>query len=260
MKKIAILILISTGVYCTLMHYPAGSQLQSATRTATSGIDEATLPALRIVFFQDCSPSILQNGVEIITSSVFTPYYENIHRSIELNVGFIGDVTAGKLITLLLQPPEFQKPLPVDMRNVPITQQRKVQMEYLASICKYEADSATFYASRAKQISQFRQQIDTVLNGYRRRQSKSTDLAPVGMIADKVFNYSAVDGAENVLILNSDGIDSHRRVARPMKNKAITILVNANGMAHTSLDSIVTNTLQSPEQAIQLSLLNTKKH
>ena len=257
MKYAILLFVFVTGGYCTLKYNGSKAIHTQLLETFIVYTRNETTP-LRVVYFQDCSPSIRTNGVEIISSGVFAPFFENTHQSIELNVGFITNLTAKKLITLHLPAARFTKPMLVDFKDVIITDRKKVANDYQIKVRQYEADSVTFYSKRTKCINDFRAQVDTVLNKYQKKQSSSTDLTPVVEIADKTFNYSVIDGARNVLILNTDGIDSYHRKAKAMKNKATVILVNANSISHTALDAILTNNLQSSEQAIQFSLNQTK--
>jgi hypothetical protein len=211
-----------------------------------------------LVFFQDVSASITKNGVEIISSSVFLPYYENIYRDIELHVGVIDDLTAEKLVSLILPAKNFIRPVFRDIRKLSYSDKQREKEQFVLFEKQYLADSIEYFTSRNLKITEFRRSIDSLLSMYRNNLSGETDLITSIDIADKVFNYSVFGTSENYLLLNSDGLDSYQRNASKLKNRAEIILINAGNRGHTSVDSIATMILESSEQAIQFTLNNTK--
>lgn len=212
--------------------------------------------SVNVVFFQDVSGSIKANGVELISSSVFAPYYNSTDRNIKINFGCISDLSARKLICLTLPAIRFSKPLMPDLSNASITEKRKLKGIYINDLRKYESDSSQFFSDRNSHFNEFCKSVDSLIEIYRHKLSSETDLSTAINITDKVFNFSGEGIAQNFLILNSDGMDSYKRTISKIKNKVTVILVNAGGNTHTNIDSIVTTTLEGPEQAIQFSLSN----
>lgn len=213
-------------------------------------------PALCIVFYQDVSGSIKQNGVEIVSSSVFSPIFKDIDRNIELHFGIIYDLTAGKLISLSLPARNFTRPILQDLRTLSITEKRRAKQCYINSEKQYISDSVHFYSDRNQRIADFRNKVDLRLSPYRSKLSAQTDLTTAVDIADRVFSHSVFGSANNYLLLNSDGMDSYKNKVSPITNKARVILINAGKNQSTSIDPIITLRLESPEQAIHYSLTN----
>lgn len=207
-----------------------------------------------LVFYQDVSGSITENGVELVSSSIFTPYYNDIDRDIEFYFGVIDDLTAQKLIALKLPARNFIRPILHDLRNLSITENRKERERFLKTNKQYQADSIQFYQDRNKRIAEFCIKVDALLSKYNNNFSGETDMITAIDIADKVFSYSTLGANGHYLLLNSDGLDSSNRKVSKLQNKADVILINAGRKMHTSVDAVVTMKLQSPEQAIQFTL------
>lgn len=256
MKKAILLLAVSIGIYYFVQdnYLKKGNDSLKVKSTVDSTVKQQQ--PIRVVFFQDVSGSIKQNGVELITSSVFTPYFNATDRSIEINFGCIENLSAKKLITVFLPAATFSKPEIPDLRTASITDKRKFKEIYLNDLQKFQADSARYFSERKNLIAQFCKQVDSAIGVFRAKLSSETDLVTAVSIADKVFNYSVSDAAKNILILNSDGLDSYNRTVKKLNNKACVYLVNANGIIKTSVDGILTNTFQSSEQAIEISLIN----
>jgi hypothetical protein len=204
------------------------------------------------------SLSIKINGVEVVSSQQLDPIFSETQRSVELNFGLITARSVRQFITVMLPAQNFFKPILPDIREASITDKRRSKERYLALLNQYMKDSIQYFSERNHCIYQFKRSVDSILNIYKNIYSSRTDLITALRIADKIFNYSAVDGAENILIVNSDGQDSFHRNIRKLHNKARVILVNANAIQHTNLDAIVTNTFASPDAAIQFILNNNK--
>ncbi len=212
---------------------------------------------INISFFQDCTGSIKKNGVEIITSQNFTPYFEDVCRNIQLSFGVITANTAQKLITLELPKIQFAKPIQPDISSLPITSQKQAKREFTVALYTYREDSTRYYADRQKRCAAFSQQVDTLLHKYRQKLSDTTDLVPAFKIADKGFNFFFAGHAKNYLLINGDGLDSYNRVPEKMKNPTAFILVNSDGLPTTPIDSLATRILLSTQQAIQYTLSQT---
>ncbi|MEP6647360.1 MAG: hypothetical protein ABJC12_09720 [Saprospiraceae bacterium] len=215
-------------------------------------------PGISEVFYQDVSGSIKQNGVEIVSSSVFTPYFNDVNRNIELNFGIIDSLTAEKLVSLTLQRRNFVAPALPDLRKLSITAKRQEKGRFLIAQREYVADSIKFYNDRNQRIKEFCNTVDSKLARYKNGLSGQSDIITAVDIADKVFNYSQFGTANKYLLLNSDGFDSFHKMASKLKNNAEVILINAGKKSHTSFDSILTTNLQSSEQAIEFTLNNPK--
>ncbi len=211
---------------------------------------------INMVYFQDGSGSIHWNGVEVIHSRVFTPYFNDYRRDIQLSFGVITDSTAKKLIPLELKAYRLHKPIIPDLDAVPYQERNELKRKFTAAQQKFLADSISYFSDRAGAIDSFRKQVDSLVAPYRTTLSNSTDLIPAITIADRVFNFCFASSASNYLILNSDGEDSRKRHPQPLKNKAEVILVNAKGNDTTSIENIITKSFQSTEQAIEFTLNN----
>ena len=241
----------STGDYTSSTRGHTGS---------TSGIStemvrlEKYSPTLRIVFYLDVSGSNKTAGVDLISSEIFKQYYNELEKEMEVNFGCIQSLSAKKLITLKLHAKHFRKPDIPDKRKVRIEERKSVAERYAELSKQYVEDSIAYYSKRTVDINAFRAQVDSAVAVFKKKLSAETDLSTAVTIADKTFNASQSDGARNCLILYSDGQDSYGKKIKTLNNKAEVILVNASGLVHTSIDSIITTTFQSPEQAIEYSL------
>ena len=213
----------------------------------------ALKPPINVVFFQDVSGSIAQNGIELVSSSVFEPYFDDTARKIELCFGVIAGDKGRKLISLSLLPQALSKPLIPDTKELSITERRKLTAEYSEESKAFLRERDGYFAKRKLSIYEFCRSVDSLIAIYKIRLSPETDLETAVLIADKAFN-AAETGTRNCLILNSDGMDSKKRTITRMNNKALVMLTNADGIAHTSIDSILSTTLESPEKAILSSL------
>lgn len=256
MRKLLLFIAVAGVVYYVLQQTYLKTEKDSVPAKADMSAFRFKTP-LRIVYFQDVSGSIKVNGVELVSSAVFNPYFIETSRTIELNFGVIANLSARKLLTVSLPAATFQAPVIPDFRSASITEKRKNKERYLNEQSAYEADSIRYHKERKALIARFSSQVDSIINIYREKLAGETDLATATSIADKVFNFSQSDGARNFLILNSDGLDSYRRVVKKLNNPAEVILVNASGITKTSIDAILTKTLQSSEQAVEYTLINS---
>lgn len=259
MKKIIVCIIVAL---CSLFIRCTHEGEQKATTTSTVAIcfehPRQKVP-INIVYFQDGSQSIRKNGVEIIEASVFYPYYCDIHRDIVLNFGIINACTPHKLITVELPKATFRKPIQPDINALTLTEQNALKRQYAEAELQYQNDSIQFFADRLQRFHQFCIRADSSLIPYRVKLSTATDIAPVFRIADKVFTFSFTGPTKNYLLLNTDGLDTRTtRIQNPMRNKAEVVLINASGLAKTSIDAAVTTTLQSTEQAIEYTLSKNK--
>ena len=255
----SILIIITATVICFFVFRqlnPATNKKQPSIRSAIESVNPISKLLINVVYFQDVSRSIKKNGVELISSSVFTPYYNAIDRNIKISFGCISELSARKLISVTLPAITFTKPALADLSNTSITEKKKLKELYTTDIKKYHEDSTQYFSDRHTRFTEFCKSIDSLVGLFKDKLSMKTDISTAINVADKVFNFSGNDSARNILILNSDGLDTSKRSINKMKNKAIVILVNAGGNNHTSVDSIITTTLQDSEQAIQYSLTN----
>lgn len=257
MKKFILLILGLLCVYFTSHNlFPKSETVSQNVTPVTAGMPQKA--SICSVFYQDVSASITKNGVEIISSSVFSPYYDEVNRNIELHFGIIDNLTAKKLVSLILPAKNFSRPALNDISKLSSTDKQREKDKFVSLDKQYKADSLNFYVNRNQKISEFCRSVDSLLSIYRNNLSGETDLTTSFDIADKVFNYSFYGATENYLLLNSDGLDSYHRNATKLQNIADVILINAGKKGHTSVDSIATITLESSEQAIQFTLNNPK--
>jgi len=255
MKTILLILAIACVSYASFQYATRLQQVNAGARLATNNKASIPKPILHILFYQDVSQSIRSNGVELISSSVFVPYFSDINRDIELSFGCIADISAHKLISIRLPAAIFSKPEMPDLSNASITERRTLKEQYINDLTHFKTDSGRYFSDRTTRIVEFCKHVDSLIVMYRLHLSPETDLVTAIRVADKAFNFSP-DSMHNILILNSDGQDSYGRSITKLNNKTTVILVNASGITHTSIDSIITLTLQSPEDAIQFSLSN----
>ena len=257
MKKILVIITATVISFFLFRQLNLGrNKKQESIHPIIESVTPISKPLINVVFFQDVSLSIKKNGVELISSSVFAPYYNSINRNIKISFGCIADLSARKLISNTLPAITFSKPALPDLNNASITDKMKLKELYVKDLKNYEHDSSQYFSDRHNRFTEFCKRVDSLVGLYKDKLSTKTDISTAINIADKVFNFSGNDSVRNILILNSDGMDTYKRPIRKMKNKATVILVNADGINHTSVDSIITTTLQDSEQAIQYSLIN----
>ncbi len=210
---------------------------------------------LCVVFDQDVSQSDTENGVELITSDIFTPYFEDANRDIELFFGCISNSSTHKLIEINLPAPGFSKPV-LQNGDVSFLEKKKQKQKYDTDLKAYQIDSINYYTNRATQIKLFSFKVDSLIAIYKNHLTSKTDVATAAGNADKVFSSHKNSSVQNVLIMNSDGEDSFSKKIT-MQNKCLAILVNSgNAKIKTSVRSFISITLQSPEEAIQYSLKN----
>ncbi|MBK6484082.1 MAG: hypothetical protein IPG01_13360 [Chitinophagaceae bacterium] len=251
------------GIYIFLqseLNYDKRLPIDNSTFNSRSTPDDSFLTTpLCLVYFQDVSKSIKLNGVVLIKSNVFTPYYNDFNRDIELNFGIISDLSANKLLSVILPAKKFHKPVLPDLRKVNIVERKDAKQRFLTDLKTYQSDSAAFFYERNKLFTSFCYQIDSSIAVHRNNLANETDIATTVRIADKVFNHSFFDSAKNFLLLNSDGEDSYGKTTSNIQSHMELILINASGLEHTSLDSLITHTFQSSEQAIHYTL-KTNSH
>jgi hypothetical protein len=242
--------------------YFAHNHSQKSNPVLPMGIQQASsldnVPSVSVIFYQDVSGSTKQNGVELISSSIFTPYFNDVNRNIELHFGIIDSLTAEKLVSLALPARKFKIPVLQDLRQLSITEKRQEKERFLNSEKRYESDSIKFYEERNKRISEFCNKVDFELAIYKNNLSGQTDLVTAIDIADKVFSYSIFGNTKNYLLLNSDGQDSFNRKTTKLDSDTEVLLINAAQKCKTSIDDIVNIRLQSSEQAIHFTLNNKK--
>lgn len=210
--------------------------------------------ALTIVYFQDVSGSIKENGVEIISTSVFKPYFDEVDRDIQLEFGIIDNLSAEKLISVILPKRHFSKPILANLKNLNVVEMRKEKERYIKARKLYIEDSTHYYQVRNQKIKDFCKIVNESLAIYFNNLSGQTDLVTAIDVADKVFEYPDFQSSIDFLLLNSDGLDSHKRKVIKMKHKAEVILINAGKNQKTSVDAIITKKMQSSEQAIKFTL------
>lgn len=208
---------------------------------------------IRVIVYQDVSGSIKKNGVELISSQTFAPYFSEVTRATELFFGIISGHSAQKLVTVHLPPATFQRPVTPDGNTIEITIKRHAKEQYLNDYKRYEADSIAYFSDRNLRITRFSKQVDSLLFAYHKKLSSSTDLITAIDIADKVFNNTDT-ARKDFLILNSDGINTDRRTITKIANPVEVILTNAGANRRTSIDAIITKRFESVEEAIALSL------
>ncbi len=211
--------------------------------------------AISVTFYQDASGSIKDNGIEIISTGVFKPYFDDVNRDIQLSLGIIDNLSAEKLITTSLAKREFVKPTLQDLRNLNVVERRREKERYESALKKYKEDSIRYYQNRRTKIEDFCKRAEIALEVYRTKLSGQTDLKTAIDIADKVFEFPDFNSSKNFLLLYSDGQDTYKRKIKKLRNKAEVILINAGRDVPTSVDAIVTKKLQSPEQAIKYTLI-----
>jgi hypothetical protein len=258
MKQVLIVLSVFVVVVACRLIFKSKNMVDLDTKPRTEELQQVHKSPIRVIFYQDVSPSIKENGVELISPSVFAPYFNESGRSIELYFGVIESLTSKKLLYLSLPEAKFTKPRMPDVARLPFEMQNQAKKRHSVALANYSQDSIHFFSDRDARIKKFCYQVDSVLSPFRTNYSDKTDLTPALKIADKVFNYSPDSEIENFLLLNTDGYDSRKRNACAMKNSVDVILINANSNDNTNLDSVVTIQLQSSEQAIDFTL--NKKH
>ncbi len=239
--------------------YYMATNLPSTASSTVRVLNQIPVPVcnkkpLRIVFYQDVTGSIKKNGVEVINAEVFAPIFSVTDRNIDLNFGCITDSSAHKLISVTLPAITFIRPTEPDTRSLPFAEEREITKQYINSLKEYRADSIAYYIDRNKRISTFKVQVDALVEKYRDCFAKHTDVATAVAIADRAFSSSQTDNAINYLLLNSDGKDSYVRVVPKLANRATVVLIGANAISHTALDSLVPIAFQSTEQAITYTI------
>ena len=211
---------------------------------------------LRVVFYQDVSGSITHHGVTLISSCIFNPIFLDESRSYEIYFGVIDNLSAEKLLVINLPKKNFVRPIRPDISGMQPVESRQAKAKYSADLKKYEYDSIEYASNRERKVKNFCLTVDSLVALYNKNLARSTDLITATNIADVVFNFSKVDNSKNYLLLNSDGLDTYGRHAEKLKNEAEVILINANALGKTDIDKIVTEKLESPEQAIEYILTN----
>ncbi len=253
LKNILIVLAVS-GIF----FYAVGEIGERFGRVLIAKATKMPITPLRIVVWKDISPSIKNKGISQIDNNTFQAIYQVTDRDIELNYGVIARTSARPLITLKLPAWKGTMPEKPDFSEFNLEEMKRVNNEYEQAVEKYKKDSIEYVAKRAASISVFEEQrkqldsldkIDTMKNG--------TDLETAMAVTDKAFNYSHVDGYSNYVILSSDGINSRPGTKIRLRNHATVILVNATKFEHTSIDSIITTSFQSIDQAISF-ILSTK--
>lgn len=240
------MLLIAASIECTS---PAFEHVEP------DGNDENTSPEkppVILVFGQDASGSIKKRGVELSSSKVFDQLYLETSRDIDVYFGIISEQSSKKMIHLFLARQYFSRPLLPKQEKGSLWQESQLKKSYRKALQQFLSDSIAYWDARFAAIGTFRQEIDTLIEKARRQLAETTDLVTIVHIADRIFNQSS--NAEKVLILNSDGIDSGGRTVTTMQNKATVILCGANDLPSTCIDSIVTQKLASPEDAIKYIL------
>lgn len=208
---------------------------------------------LVIVYGQDVSRSIFQNGVSIEPPSIFQPYFDNTGQQIDIYYGLISGNSAQKLLHVRLLPWLISRPQVPDLKGLNIVQAHKVKVAYETRLTAYHIDSSRFFTHRALLVAQFKTAVDSLLETKSTLDTMHTDIATMTRIADKVFNSSPTN-ARCTAILNTDGVDSYCPQIAKLHNNAYVIVVNAHGITQTSIDSVANIVLESSELAIAYSL------
>jgi hypothetical protein len=266
MKNSILIIALAVASYA-LLHSKNKSGIDRNLITALPATDYISTQPLCVAFLQDVSGSITTHGVEIISSSVFNPYYDLVHQNVELHFGLISDSSSHSLLCLLLPAVRINKPVPKDVTSLPITEKSGAKKKYVHELKKYIADSVQFYKDRKRKFDSFCHSVDLMLSKYKTVSSlpakkaetvlpRKTDLTTVVTIADKVFNQPFFDGMRNFLLLNTDGLDSRKRQANRLANPADVVVINAYNDDSSCLNSITTLKVQSAEQAISFTIHN----
>jgi hypothetical protein len=248
----------------SVVYYFVNKYQQSNRHILADEIEQSTTllneEPICVVFYQDVSGSTTQNGVEIVSSGVFAPYFNDVNRNIELSFGIIDSLTAAKLVSLALPKRTFTAAKLKDLRKLSITEKRREKERFLQAEKQYTLDSLNFFNDRNQRIEEFANNIDSSLAKYQNGLSGQTDLITAIDIADKVFSFTTFGANKKYLLLNSDGLDSFNRKPVKLHNNAEVILINAGKKGRTSVDDILTNSMQSSEQAIQYTLSNSLNH
>lgn len=209
---------------------------------------------IRLVYLQDLSGSINTNGIEIVTSEIFRPLFEDKSRPIEIYFGVINGMSLQKFPSVMLPLPTCRKPAMPDINKVSSDEQIAVKNAYVSACKQYVTDSIKYEEDRTQRIRSFCIQIDSLLRAGKVNLSSTTDVFTAIKIADRVFNYSVIDSAINILIANTDGLDTYDKTVSKLGNQVDVIVVGANACTKTSIDSITTIRFAFPEQAIQFTL------
>ncbi|HRG68534.1 MAG TPA: hypothetical protein PLS73_06785 [Saprospiraceae bacterium] len=252
--------LILTSLFLGIVSYAVQSwneqRIQANVKVETF-VDASTISysAISVTFYQDASGSIKDNGIEIISTGIFMPYFDDVTRDIQLSFGIIDNLSAEKLIAVSMAKLNFFKPTLQDLRNLNVVERRKEKERFESALKKYKVDSIQYYQDRRTKIKDFCKRAETVLDVYRTNLSGQTDLKTAIDIADKVFEFPDFSSSKNFLLLYSDGQDTYHRKIKKLRNKAEVILINAGRDIPTSVDAIISKKLQSPEQAIKYTLI-----
>lgn len=212
-------------------------------------------PQLIVAFFQDVSSSGPKNAVVLPTAEVFTPYFNLLHTEVRLHVGVIGD-QAIPLITLTLPKQTFTTPEKPDLINKTAIEKKKLKSDYMQQQHQYVQDSIKSWSDRNAQIKSFAEQTDSLMSKYQKNLVEKTDINTPLIVSEKLFNYTGAARAKCYIILNSDGYDSVSKNVLQFNKSIPIILVNAGGSRHSSLDSLVTITLESVPHAIEYTIHN----
>lgn len=251
--KIIILISIALllGVFI-FYHYTNDTQVPTTT-VESKNIKKHNI---NVVDFQDMSSSIKKNGVEIISSETFTPYFLDATRNINIYFGCIAKSSAKKLIHVYLPACTIQAPVTLKYNTSSIFENKKLKDHFLIVQKQYRQDSILYYSERTRRIKQFSFEVDALINTYKNKLSGQTDLSTAILVAERVFNYPDKDSTRSYLLINSDGKDTYGKCIKKFNATAEVVLINASGLTHTSIDKILTLKLESTEQAVQYTLRN----
>lgn len=250
MKKAVILIVVlATTSYLIYSQLTTSKQKTNPT-VQVHQINKTTITN---VILQDVSRSIQKNGVELLNSEAFEPYFQDTSQNIDLYFGIIAGASAHKLLHVFLAASTLVKPPQPDLSTSNIAVRQKLKEEQLAEEKKFQKDSTQFFTERNKRIACFVHEVDSVMQPYKKQLTTQTDLATAIKVAETVLHYTQ-PGSKNYVLINSDGIDSNKKSIQTFNAAAEIILINASAIQHSSIDSIVTIHLESLEQAIQYSL------
>lgn len=250
MKKIVILIAILAATSYLIYSQLTTSKQNTNPTVQVHQINKTTITS---VILQDVSKSIKKNGVELVTSEAFEPYFQDTSRNIDLYFGVIAGASAHKLLHVYLPASTLVQPSQPDLSISNIAVREKLKEDQFAKEKKFQKDSTQFFTERNKRIACFVHEVDSVMQPYKKQLTTQTDLATAIKVAETVLQYTQ-PGSKNYVLINSDGIDTYKKSIQKFNAPAQIILINASAIQHSSIDSIVTMHLESLEQAIQYSI------
>ena len=251
-RTLLIVLALTAGIACALyvMQSANGTQKVAPALQDVPRIDSE----IRVMYGLDVSKSGPGNGIDLIHSSEFALYFNEIHRDIDLYFGVISSRSTRQPLHVFLPACRLARPTQPDLKDLSIIEYRNLKASYATSLRWYRIDSQAYFSNRATLISRFRKSVDSLVGIYNHHLTDTTDLTTVVSIAEKAFSLSAIDHAINYLILNTDGKDSYHKKAKKMNVPATVIVIGSNAIALSDLKEIVDKSMLNTEQAIQYTL------